>query len=146
MVGGVVPSGVGGWMLRPEAEGCPPSSPTPPALSGQGLPPPWDGFCHPRVYVCTKEALVSDSTHIPFTVDSGTAGPRPCGPPGLELRRSSKGGGPVSCARTSGVTSGVTPGLGQDPHPLQGLRTFPDPEARPVLVPEPELVRAEVPS
>lgn len=119
---------MGGWPLRPEAEGCPSSSPTPPALSEQGLPPPWDCFCHPRVYVGTKEALVSDSTQPPSRSTQGQLGPHPAALLAWNSAGVQKEGSLCLVPWTSGVTAGVTLGLGQDPHPLQGLRTFPDPK------------------
>lgn len=94
----------------------------------------------------TKEALVSDSTQPPSRSTQGQLGPHPAALLAWNSAGVQKEGSLCLVPWTSGVTAGVTLGLGQDPPPAPGPENFPRPEARPVLVPEPELVRAEVPS
>lgn len=84
------------------------------------------GTASPRVYVGTKEALALTppsplhgrlkASWAPTLLPSwlGTL---------QEFKRS-----PCVSALDEWRTAGVTLGLGQDPYPLQGLRTFPDPK------------------
>lgn len=139
-VGAVVPSGVGGWVLRPGAEGCPPL-PYSPHSQGRVCPllaTPGSMWAQKRPWSLTPP--------IPLHSTQGKLGPHPAALLAWNSTRAQKEGSPRLVPRTSGLTSSVTPGLGQDPPPTPGVRTFPDPEARPVLVPKPELIRAEVPS